>query len=293
MAIYTLEEYRMVNNMTTETLNRTEAQKNDRMLPEPRLGSALFDRISQMDFSGDCVELVITGVPTNKNDEPIWESVSDLVSSPYSHGFFEAIGTVTQIIKSVQLYLFSDQENVPDLRIRFESKIRNVFNQDKGLKNPLAWIHIGHGQKSHDYKLIDDLEDWESEEYEEIPGISNGHEDEDYISSQWLREAIEMMNGELLFVGLPLCYSAQIGEVLMQSDKIVEIHAPYDFKVSESLEFYDARNGRILPEHTLKDWTDYVRVFEKALVPALIRVYRKNFPRITENNEVKSKEAVR
>ena len=40
----------MVNNMTIETLNRTEAQKNDRMLPEPGLDSALFDRISQMDF---------------------------------------------------------------------------------------------------------------------------------------------------------------------------------------------------------------------------------------------------
>ena len=51
--------------------------------------------------------------------------------------------------------------------------------------------------KSRTIALIDDLEDWESEEYEEIPGISNGHEDEDYISSQWLREAIEMMNGEL------------------------------------------------------------------------------------------------
>ena len=258
----------------TETITKTEMKTYGTSI-EPFLGSALFDRISQMDFSDDYVELVITGVPTTKDSKPIWESVDDLVTSPYSHGFLEAIGAVTQIIKSVQLYLFSAQQNVPELRIRFEAKIRDVFSQDKGWKNPLAWIHIGHGQKCFTYKLLDDLEDWEPEEYDEIPGISDCHEDGDFISSEWLSDAIKMMQRELLFVGLPLCYSAQIGEVLMQSGKIVKIHAPYDFKVSESLEFYDARNGRILPEHTLTDWTDYVHTFEKGLVPALIRTYNK------------------
>ena len=274
--------------MTTDTQNRTKAEmKTYRTYIEPFLGSALFDRISQMDFPDDYVELVITGVPTNKDGKPIWESVDDLISNPYSHGFLEAIGAVTQIIKSVQLYLFSAQDNAPELRIRFVAKIRDVFSQNKGWKNPLAWIHIGHGQKCFDYKLLDDLEDWEPEEYDEIPGISDGHEDEDIISSEWLSDAIKTMQGELLFVGLPLCYSAQIGEVLMQSGKIVKIHAPYDFKVSESLEFYDARNGRILPKHTLTDWTDYVRVFEKGLVPALIRVYNK---RLKEDSEQETKE---
>ena len=254
---------------------------------EPFFGSALFEKIDQMDFPDDYVELVITGVPTTKDGKPIWESVDDLISSPYSHGFLEAIGAVTQIIKSVQLYLFSAQDDVPELRIRFVAKIRDVFSQNKGWKNPLAWIHIGHGQKCFDYKLLDNLEDWEPEEYDEIPGISDGHEDEDFISSEWLSDAIKMMQGVLLFVGLPLCYSTQIGEVLMQSGKIVKIHAPYEFKVSESLEFYDARNGRILPEHTLTDWTRYVRVFEKALVPALIRVYNK---RLKEDSELETKE---
>ena len=278
----------MVNKMTTETLNKTEAQKNEQMIVEPGLGSALFDRISKMDFSDDYVELVITGVPTNKHGSPIWESLDDLIREPYSHGFIEAIGAVTQIVKSVQLYLFSKQDKEPEFKIRFNAKIRDVFNQDKGWKNPLAWIHIGHGQKSFDYKLIEDLEDWEPEEYEEIPGISDGHEDGDYISSEWLRDAIKLMQGELLFAGLPLCYSTQIGEILMESDKIVKIHAPYDFKVSESLEFYDARNGRILPEHTLTAWTDYVHTFEKGLVPALIRTFNK---RCKEEIEDDSEEA--
>ena len=276
----------MVNNMTTDTQNRNKAEMTYRTF-EPFFGSALFEKIDQMDFPDDCVELVITGVPTTKDGKPIWESVDDLVSNPYSHGLIEAIGAVTQIIKAVQLYLTFDQENVPDLRVRFESRIRDVFSQNKGWKNPLAWIHIGHGQKCFNYKLLDDLEEWEPEEYDEIPGISDGHEDEDFISSEWLRDAIRMMHGELLFVGLPLCYSAQIGEVLMQSGKIVKIHAPYDFKVSESLEFYDARNGRILPEHTLTDWTDYVRLFENGLAPALIRVFNKRFK---EDSELETKE---
>ena len=274
--------------MTTDTQNRTKAEmKTYRTYIEPFLGSALFDKIDQMDFPDDYVELVITGVPTTKDGKPIWESVDDLISSPYSHGFLEAIGAVTQIIKSVQLYLFSAQDDVPELRIRFVAKIRDVFDQNKGWKNPLAWIHIGHGQKCFDYKLLADLEDWEPEEYDEIPGISDGHEDEDFISSEWLRDAIRMMHGELLFVGLPLCFSSQIGEVLMQSGKIIKIHAPYDFKVSESLEFYDARNGRILPEHTLTDWTGYVRVVQKGLAPALIRVYNK---RLKEDSELETKE---
>lgn len=277
----------MKKKMKIEVNNKTDAEIKTYRTFEPFFGSALFDKIDQMDFPDDYVELVITGVPTTKDGNPIWESVDDLVSSPYSHGFFEAIGAVTQIIKSVQLYLFSAQDDVPELRIRFVAKIRDVFSQNKGWKNPLAWIHIGHGQKCFDYKLLDDLEDWEPEEYDEIPGISDGHEDEDFISSEWLRDAIRMMHGELLFVGLPLCFSSQIGEVLMQSGKIIKIHAPYDFKVSESLEFYDARNGRILPEHTLTDWTDYVRVVEKGLAPALIRVYNK---RLKEDSELETKE---
>ena len=272
--------------MTTDTQNRTKAEMKTYRTFEPFFGSALFEKIDQMDFPDDYVELVITGVPT-KDGNPIWESVDDLVSSPYSHGFFEAIGAVTQIIKSVQLYLFSAQDDVPELRIRFVAKIRDVFDQNKGWKNPLAWIHIGHGQKCFGYKLLDDLEDWEPEEYDEIPGISDGHEDEDFISSEWLRDAIRMMQGELLFVGLPLCFSSQIGEVLMQSGKIIKIHAPYDFKVSESLEFYDARNGRILPEHTLTDWTDHVRVVQKWLATALIRVFNKRFK---EDSELETKE---
>ena len=269
--------------MTTDTQNRNKAEMTYRTF-EPFFGSALFEKIDQMDFPDDYVELVITGVPTTKDGKPIWESLDDLVSSPYSHGLIEAIGAVTQIIKAVKLYLSFNQENVPDLRIRFESRIRDVFSQNKGWKNPLAWIHIGHGQKCFDYKLLDDLEEWEPEEYDEIPGISDGHEDEDFISSEWLRDAIRMMHGELLFVGLPLCFSAQIGEVLMQSGKIIKIHAPYDFKVSESLEFYDARNGRFLPEHTLTDWTNYVRLVEKGLSPALIRVFNKRFKEDSEQN---------
>ena len=74
----------------------------------------------------------------------------------------------------------------------------------------------------------------------------------------------------------------------MQSGKIVKIHAPYDFKVSESLEFYDARNGRILPKHTLTDWTDYVRIVEKGLSPALIRYSIRDSKRIV--NKIQEEE---
>ena len=60
--------------MITETLNKTKAEtKTYRTCIEPLLGSALFERISQMDFLDDYVELVITGVPTTKDGKPIWE----------------------------------------------------------------------------------------------------------------------------------------------------------------------------------------------------------------------------
>ena len=93
-----------------------------------------------------------------------------------------------------------------------------------------------------------------------------------------------MMNGELPFVGLPLCFSSQIGEVLMQSGKIVKIHAPYDFKVSESLEFYDARNGRILPRTHFDRLDRLCSYCRKGAVPALIRVFNKRFKEDSEQN---------
>ena len=219
----------------------------------------LFEHISKTNFNG---ELVITGCPTNSKGQPIWDSMDDMVSNPHSHGLIEAVSAISQIIKAIDIYLVYSDRTMPKLKVRFEANIKDVFETDSNFHNPTAWIHLGHGMLEHSYELFEDLEEWDSEEYESVPGISNGHENEDFISARWLRDAISKMESNILFMALPICWGKQISEVLLESQRILCVHAPISFKVSETLEFYDCDNSKVLPAHTLNAWSEWVRFFE-------------------------------
>lgn len=214
-------------------------------------------------FNSEFIELVITGVPTDDEGKPIWKSMDDLVARPYSHGLIVAISTISQVIRTIDVHLCHSDVKVPRLRIRFEAKITDVFAENKSLINPIAWIHIGHGIKECDYKTIDPVNEWDDDEIEQIPGLSNGEANTDYISCEWISNAISSMKGEILFVGLPLCYGSQVGDFLAKNEEIMFIHGPYSFGVSSGGEFYDCDESTTLPENTLTAWTEWVGVFEE------------------------------
>jgi len=237
----------------------------------------LFNLIRKGQFNG---EIVITGVPTDSDGQPIWSNMDDLIRKPHSHGLVEAIGAISQIMKIIDTYLVVKDRSNPEVKIRFEANIKDIFKPDSKLHNPTAWIHVGHGMLEHGYELLEDLEDWEDEEFEPVPGISNGNEDDDFVSARWLRDTIFEMDGDILFMALPLCYGKQIAETLIESESIHCSHAPYSFSVSETLEFYDCDENGILSSHTLTTWSEWVRVFEKELRNAIVNhcteIYEKN-----------------
>ena len=226
-----------------------------------------FNRISEQKHTG---EIVITGCPTDDEGQVYWKSMGDLFHRPYSHGFIDSLGAIGQMIKLINVYMWNKQlVGLPKLTPRFEANIRDVFKPDSNLRNPTIWIHLGHGHLEEFYELLEDLEEWE-EEIVPVPGISNGNDDDDFISARELRDAISSMQGEILFMALPICYGKQISQILIESQSIHYSHAPYDFSVDAGKEFYDCDESGILPEHTLTAWSSWVRRFETALPSALV-----------------------
>lgn len=245
-----------------------------RLNPISGISVELFKMISEEEFDSDEVELIITGVPTNKDGKLRWSRVEELVSDPYTHGLLDAISTISHIIRTIDHYRTMLEKNMPSLKVRFVSKITDTFVPDQEHRNPIAWIHLGHGIKEFTYKEVGGLEDWEEPEYESVPGLSNGNEESDFLSAEWIRDTISMMKGKILFTALPLCYSFQIGSVLSNSDNLCCIHAPYKFSVPSTLEFYDCNDERVLPDHTLTAWAKWVRLFEQHSRDATIKLIK-------------------
>ena len=234
-----------------------------------------YKRFKDTNIDSNSIELIITGVPVNSDGDAIWDSVEDLVHQPYTHGLLEAISTISQIIKHLDIYLIHDEVTIPKLNVRFEAKITDVFSEDSTLVNPIAWIHLGHGIKEHDFREISPYYEWDDPEIEAIPGISNGCEEKDFLSALWLSDAISSMKGEILFTALPICFGAQIGEILKDCKNVLFLHTPYSFAVSDGLEFYDCDNNGILKEKSLHAWTEWVAAFQKKCRDALIEFAKK------------------
>ena len=274
--------------------NKTKQNKNDAELVNPVSGVdvELLELLGNEKFDNEQFELIITGVTKKDNGKLRWSSVDDLVSDPYTHGLLDAISTISRIIQTVRHYRVMIGKKTPRLKIRFESKITDVFVQSNEVSNPIAWIHLGHGVKEFTYREIEDLEEWEAAEFEPVPGISNGNYEEDFLSAEWVRDSISKMKGKVLFTVLPVCYANKIGEILSESDDVLCVHAPYGFKVPETLEFYDCEEGRVHPNHTLLAWSEWVKEFEEAGREAMLKLFKEKSG-IFGNEQEPEKEAVR
>jgi hypothetical protein len=221
-------------------------------------------RVGDGEYNGD---FVITGVNTRTDGSLVYTSMDDLVAYPYSHGLMTAIEAISQIYSHVECSKVHDENSeFPPLKIRFEANITDAFS---GGHNPTAWIHIGHGMLENDILLLEDLED--DEEYESVPGISNGHEEKDFLCARYVRDLLRSKEGHVLFASLPICYGKQIGEILCESEVIQMMFAPIDFAIPSGLEFFDNNPKTARPQQTLTAWARWVQNSENLIGPSTIR----------------------
>lgn len=222
-------------------------------------------QVGDGEYNGD---FVITGVNTRTDGSLVYNSMEDLVSNPYSHGLMAAIEVISQVYRHVECSKVHDENSeFPPLKIRFEANITDAFIGDH---NPTAWIHIGHGMLENDILLLEDLED-DEEEYESVPGISNGHEEGDFLCARYVRDLLRSKKGHILFASLPICYGKQIGEVLCESEAIQMMYAPIDFGIPSGLEFFDRNPEANRPPRTLTTWARWVQNSEDLIGPTTIR----------------------
>jgi len=222
-------------------------------------------QIGDGEYNGD---FVITGVDTRTDGTLVYNSMEDLVANPYSHGLLTAIETISKIYRDLEISKVHDKKSdFPLLKIRFEANITDAF---KGDHNPTGWIHIGHGMLENDIHLLEELQG-DEEEYESVPGISNGHEESDFLCAKSIRDLLRNKKGHILFVGLPICYGKQIGEVLCESEVIQMLYATVDFGVPSTMEFYDYDSEKARPPRTLDIWAQWVRHSEDLIGLSIVQ----------------------
>ena len=195
---------------------------------------------------------------------------------------------------------FRSPAPIETLTLRFSTTIEGAINGEASTLNPFGWIHLGHGCEVHAFELVEDDLDYGGEEYIAIPGISNGNEDENYLSCSEVKRRIKQQTGTICFMALPLCYANQIGKSLAESGRIHLAHAPVDFSVNDSNQFYDATHGATLRPYRLNGWTDWVAAAESAWRDWAVNMYKgehmkqtkteKNTKQCKENNENKHEE---
>lgn len=256
------------------------------------LSEATFDRV-----------ILITGVPAREDGEPMWASLDEVAVSGHHHGLLAAIDTIIHMHKWVAM-VNSIRKPAPieTLTLRWSTSIEGAFNGEETTVNPFGWIHLGHGCEVHAFELVEDDQDFGGEEYISIPGISNGSEDENYLSCSELKRQIKQQSGSIGFMALPLCYANQIGKFLAESGRIHLAHAPVDFRVNDSNQFYDSAHGATLRPYRLNGWTEWVATAESTWRDWAINTYKgehmkqknteKKTKQCTENNENKPDEGV-
>ena len=154
-------------------------------------------------------DLLITGVPTNADGEPVWSSLDDLIGHPHAHGLFSCLESIAHVHQWVSMTADEFRPALPRLAPRFVATIDEAIDGSADTWNPAAWIHLGHGELEHTLKRIEGLDEWEDEEYEHIPGLSNGHEDQDYRAFRNLPVAFQRNRA---------IFSSLLAAVLRQAD---------------------------------------------------------------------------
>ena len=246
-------------------VNNNERKKAVGWMNPDRMDADEFLQVGDGEYNGD---FVITGVNTRTDGSLVYNSVDDLVTYPYSHGLMTAIEVISQVYSHVECSKVHDENSeLPPLKIRFEANITDAFSGDH---NPTAWIHIGHGMLENDILLLEGLED-DEEEYQSVPGISNGHEEEDFLCARYVRDLLRSKKGHILFASLPICYGKQIGEVLCESEVIQMMFAPIDFGIPSGLEFFDSNPEASRPPRTLNACARWVQNSEDFIGPTTIR----------------------
>ncbi|MGB0726269.1 MAG: hypothetical protein ACPGQO_05735, partial [Candidatus Poseidoniaceae archaeon] len=149
-----------------------------------------------------------------------------------------------------------------DLKVEFRARITDWYDGTRGGENPFAWIHLGHGTDEADYLPVDDDDPYGMEVYETVPGVSNGQAPVGNISTRRLEAMIAAAKGDIMFLGLPLCYATQVADELAQCERIRMIHAQHEGFVAESLEFFPP-NPPGMRRFSLDCWREWLWAIEE------------------------------
>ena len=220
----------------------------DRLLA---LSEATFDRV-----------ILITGVPAREDGEPMWASLDEAAVAGHPHGLLAAIDAIVHVHKWVSM-VNSIRKPAPieTLTLRWSTTIEDGFDGDAATLNPFGWIHLGHGCVVHNFELVEDDLDYGGEEYIAIPGISNGNEDENYLSCSEVT-ANQAANRDHWIHGPSVVLCQPDWSISAESGRIHLAHAPVDFRVNDSNQFYDAAHGATLRPYRLNGWTEWVATAE-------------------------------
>lgn len=234
------------------------------------------ERLARMAEQAYNHTLAITGVPLNAEGVPIWRSLDDVVRHPEAHGLLTAIESAVHVHRWTMMLNLGSFNQFPHLDIQFHATLDEVFTGHPNGTNPAVWIHLGHGMLEHHLEEAHDDEEHEAF-HRWLPGLSRGEDDAAYISVKEVSERIQQQHGDLLFVALPLCYAQQIAAVLAQSGRIHAVHAPTNFAVNATLQFYDGENNTARLSQSLGSWGAWVKATEDAWRDALLAKYESGF----------------
>lgn len=216
------------------------------------------------DYNG---EILITGIEKDSMGKIIYKSLDDLIRNPYCHGLMAVIEVASHLYNHIKtLNTIRGDNCLPPLSIRFSSSILEAF---EGNYNPTVWIHLGHGILEHNIAKIAGGHDIES-----IPGISDGDNTDSILCTRKLAQIIQQKEGQILFLGLPICFAHQISKDFLKSDAIQMIHAPTDFLVDSRLEFYDGSSNDERLSKEMNEWFEWVRISESLQKPMLLDLFQ-------------------
>ena len=206
---------------------------------------------------------LITGIKVNsKNKKLSRTSLNDFATHPYHHGFLTAIDSIVHTHNHFRNYLKNSINNdIESLEFVFSSTITEGF-QKLGATNPVCWIHIGHGDV--DERLITPDDEFEDEWVEDVPMLSDGSEEDNFIDTADICKIIEEKEGEILFCALPLCFSKQNGDELEVPGKISLIHGIYNGGVNSMNEFSDGETENERAKSIFDSWSEWVNAMHTA-----------------------------
>jgi hypothetical protein len=217
--------------------------------------------------------VLITGVPTRTQDGvevPVWSTVDDVLVRPSYHadGLLSILGILHQFpsaLNTANFALFDrrvDGWPFRDLKVEFRAQITDWYDGKPGRENPFAWIHLGHGTNEADFIEIEDDGLSIHVEYEVVPGVTNGHEEGQLLSTRRLEKLITEAEGDIMFLGLPLCYATQVADELVHCGRIRMIHAQHEGFVAESLEFFPPKPPG-MHRFSLDCWREWLWAIEE------------------------------